>query len=375
MLVIPQRFGGLVIPRSRGSAEFEGGNQAHGSVLEFARYMGAKLSDGTPAAGGTLTINSQSLGSYDYVIKAGNQTISSFTNSDWFTATGDSRSAWIAVQGNLTINSGQALQPANRKLFTVVYVTGDLIVNGSISMSQRGANHSATGSNISAAAIRIATGTFSGVSNPQVPAAGAATQTGQTVSGGTDVSGTKGNSGTDGQTGSGGTGAVNTSSGNTGKGGDGAAGTSFSGGSGGGASRDTVSIAADGSADGGAGGAAQTNDTTDVGGGAGNPGGVGGGGTGQAGSDGTGGVLIVICEGQISGSGSITADGARGGDVLSGTRTTGGGGSGGGSITVLYGTDSSSITPSAAGGAGGTGSQGTGGAGGDGTARKLALAA
>ena len=81
------------------------------------------------------------------------------------------------MNGNLTINSGQTFIPSVRKLFTVLYVTGNLVVNGSISMTGRGANHSGTGSSggaTTAVDIRIGTGTFSAVVNPQIPAAGVA---------------------------------------------------------------------------------------------------------------------------------------------------------------------------------------------------------
>jgi hypothetical protein len=52
-----------------------------------------------------------------------------------------------------------------------------------------------------------------------------------------------------------------------------------------------------------------------------------------------------------------------------------GGASGGGSITIMYGSDTSSITPSAAGGSGvtGSGANTVGANGGAGTARKLQL--
>lgn len=102
-------------------------------------------------------------------------------------------------------------------------------------------------------------------------------------------------------------------------------------------------------------------------GGTGNPGGDSGGVNGLTGGTGTGGCLIVICEGTLSGTGTITANG------VDGVRPPGsmaGGGSGGGSATVLYKTDSSSITPTATGGAGQF--SGDGGAG---TARKLAIGA
>jgi hypothetical protein len=75
----------------------------------------------------------------------------------------------------------------------------------------------------------------------------------------------------------------------------------------------------------------------------------------------------VIVGGTLSGTGTIVANG------VDGVRPSGsiaGGASGGGSVTVLYGTDSSSITPTATGGAGQFS-----GNGGNGTARKLAIGA
>ena len=72
----------------------------------------------------------------------------------------------------------------------------------------------------------------------------------------------------------------------------------------------------------------------------------------------------MIVGGTLSGTGTIVANG------VNGVRPSGsiaGGASGGGSVTVLYGTDSSSITPTATGGAGEFS-----GNGGNGTARKLA---
>jgi hypothetical protein len=340
---------------------FAGGNVSYSSIKVMCEDMvtGAATA---PTAGGTLTINSQSLGSYDYTIKSGAQTISSFLNSDWFTTTADSRAAFIVVNGNLTINSGQTLIPSNRKLFTVIYVVGNLAVSGSISMTARGADHSAaTGSNVTAAAIRIAAGTYSGVTNPEVPAAGGA---GGTTPGGTG-DGNTGTAGSAGGTGGGGSGSLGTSGTSAG-----AAGTSFSGGPGGGGVNGGGSASA--STNGGRGGNGSTGSngaSTQCSGGAGNPGGsfqTGG----TAGSDGTGGVLIIICTGALSGAGSIVANGSNGG---TGAANDNGAGSGGGSVTVMYGSDSSSISPTASGGSGGTGGGRSGGAGGAGTARKLAL--
>lgn len=341
------------------AASFAGGNVSYADIKAMVEAMVAGAAT-APTAGGTLTINGQSLGDYDYTIKSGAQTISSFMNSDWFTTTADSRSAFIVVNGNLTINFGQTLIPSNRKLFTVIYVAGNLDIAGSISMSSRGANHSAGGGNVTAAAIRIATGTFSGVGNPEVPASGGAGA--PTNSGGGDMNGSAGTAGSSGGTGGGGNGGRRNSI----SGGAGAAGTSFSGGPAGGGGQSGGSDATAGSANGAAGGNGAGGSFT--GGGAGNPGGTG---TGSSGANGTGGVLIIYCTGALSGSGAISANGAAGGNASGGGAT--GGGSGGGSVTVMYGSDSGP-TPSASGGAAGTGSGvNFGGAGGAGTARKLAL--
>lgn len=361
-----------LVSRADTAAPFPAGNQSVGSILELLQAMAAGNDDmSSPSAGGTLTINSESLGSYDYVIKDGNQTVSSFTAADWFTATEDSRSAFVVVKGDLTIGAAQTFIPAVRKLFTAIYVTGSLTITGEISMSARGADHSsATGSNVSAAAIRIATGIYSSVTNPQVPAAGASGGAARASVGSGGLVGNTGAAGTNGETGGGGSGACgNTAVSETS--GAGAAGTSFSGGPGGGAA--FIDDGTDGATDGGPGGDASPSGTNESGGGAGNPGGAGGGG-GDSGDTGTGGVLIIVCEGTFDGAGDVTAAGADGGDASDiGAGSPGAGGaSGGGSVTILYGTDTGP-TPTAAGGAAGSATS-NGGPGGDGTARKLALA-
>ena len=351
---------------------FEAGNQSHGSIKEMLEYMNGRTGPSTPTAGGALTINSQAMGSYDYVYKSG-QTISSFLNSDWFTTTQDSRSAFIVVKGDLTINAGQTFIPSNRKLFTALYVTGDLAVAGSISMSARGGNHhSSAGSGVTQVAIRIATGTFSGVVNPQVPdldGAGGAFRSIQS-GGGSGLVGNVGAAATGGGCGGGGGGGAYSSNNTNVSSGPGTHGTSFSGGPAGGGAWGYLGGSATGGSGagfgaGGGGGGADAGDASG-GGGAGNPGG-GGGGTGSAGANGTGGVLFIIVGGNYSGAGTVTAAGANGGNG-----TGGGGGSGGGSITILtQGTDSGP-PPTALGGLGGTSGSGAhGGAGGVGTARKL----
>lgn len=337
-------------------------NPSVASLDDLGSKLAALSDSGGVQSGGTLTVNGVSLGAYDYIIKAGNQTVAAFSSADWFSATADSVSAVVVVKGDLTINAGQVFRPSARKLFSLIYVTGTLTVVGEISMSARGANHSAaTGSNVAAGDVLIINGTHGGVTNPKVPSAGGAgVAAGQ---GGSNNPANNGLSGTAGGTGGGGRGAA----GAGGTAGAGAAGTSYSGGPAAGGVDGSVGEAA-GTAGGKGGNFAQSGNFS-ASGGAGNPGGSGGANSGRTGGAGTGGVLVVFC-GSLAGAGVIVAAGAAGG---SGTGS-GGGGSGGGSITVVFGLDTSSITPSASGGAGGTGAR-IGGSGGSGTARKLQRAA
>jgi hypothetical protein len=354
---------------------FKGGDFSSDSILQACMRMNtATMSTPTALYGGQLYINSQSLGYYDYCIRKGEVTIDSTTDmTTLFTTNQDNYSSFIVVDGNLTINSG-TLIPAVRKLFTTIYVTGDLLISGTISMKARGSNHSGSGSSlgaVTATAIRIATGTFSSISNPEIPSAGGVggSQKARTTTG--NSSGNDGTAGSAGGTGGGGSGAVRSAADASLHSGAGAAGTSFSGGASGASAYGSTS-GGDAGINGGRGGDDAANRCNP---GTGNPHGTETDGT--DGQDGTGGVLIIICAGVLSGSGIITAGGVRGAQDQADGNWTGSGGSGGGSITVMYGTDSSSITPTATGGAGGTSGGGaagvTGGAGGDGTARKLAL--
>ena len=152
---------------------FSGGNQSATDLKTFfdTNFINS-FAVNSPTAGGTLTLNGQNCGSYDYVLKRSDITLSSTpTSSDWFTSTKDTRSAIIGVAGNLTINSAAFLRPPDRKLFMAIYVDGDLTLNSTscISMTARGANHSGAGNSGGASVareIRLATGTFGGVSNP-----------------------------------------------------------------------------------------------------------------------------------------------------------------------------------------------------------------
>jgi hypothetical protein len=342
---------------------FNGGNAISTDLYTLVNDISAITTDVSPTAGGTLTINGNAIGSYDYTVKNGNQTVSSFSASDWFTSTQDTRSALIVVNGNLTINSGQTFIPSVRKLFTCIYVNGNLTLNGSISMSLRGANHSGSGNSgglVTEQNIRIINGTYSSVTNPTIPAVS---------TGGAGNTGAGGNGGT-----------------GSGSFGVGANGTCFGGGSGGGGPINYVAAPV---YRGGAGGDSYEffdglADPNTYGAGAGNPGGQGNYRAAPSPS-GTGGTLIVFVRGTLTGSGSFVSVGATGGDGSSigpaRRFSHGGGGSGGGSINIIATTDSSSTTMSAAGGAGGPGnSTGTGGGysdpgsnGATGTARKLTL--
>lgn len=363
---------------------FLAGNIEQSSLKSLMEEMTNTSPVSTPSNGGTLSINSQSMGSYDYVIKGSSTTVSSFNDSDWFTLNEDSHCALICVQGDLTIDSGQIFQPSKRKLFTCIYVDGNLTVNGEISMTGRGANHSTTGSNIAPVDIKLADGTYSGVENPIVPASG-----GNGGLGGVDPDGSwyasgkgiTGGSGSNGGTGGGGGGAHYLpwySGGSRPRGGDGSAGTSFSGGCGGGS---VYSIAGlpniDASINGGLGGYTYnywTNFPPSAG--AGNPTGNavrgarsnGGGTVFFPVNNGTGGTLIIFVSGEYSGSGSVTSKGiCDDRDNIDADPSTGkGSGSGGGSITIFSSIDNGPI-PVASGALGETGDGGLG------TARKLIL--
>ena len=297
-----------------------------------------KISNGSyfqsnPTSGGTLNVNGLGLNNYDYVVKRGDVTLSSFVPEEWFTNTEDSAAALIVVKGNLTINSGVTFQPHVRKLFTCILVEGNLTVNGTLTMTARGAStNSLTNPNNT---IRIINGSYSSITNPEVPSSGG--------SGGAHItSGYVGNNGTAGQGGgSGGGGGGGKYSNGAGTGGAGAQGSAFSGGPGGGGCNSGVGLA--GGANGGPGGNSNSIGGGNAsGGGAGNPGGRS---TRQNdyyfttykcdGNPGTGGTLIVFVTGTLSGSGTISSNGSRGGSGGYGIAIGGGGGSGGGSVTVL----------------------------------------
>lgn len=129
----------------------------------------AEASAQSPTSGGTMTINSQTVASgYDYTVHTGDVTVSSFSNSDFFTTTDDSKIACVHVTGDLTINSGQTFIPSNRKPGMYVYVGGDLTLNGSVSMKGRGAD----ATSLTTVAIKLIDGTHGTYDDCTIPATG-----------------------------------------------------------------------------------------------------------------------------------------------------------------------------------------------------------
>lgn len=350
--------------------------EVYNEVLASDWIADQKASTARAQTGGTMTLNSVSLGSYDYTYVGGNQTVSSFSNSDYFTGTADSKSALVYIDGDLDIESGQVFVPSNRKLFTAIYVNGNLNVDGKIVMDSRGANHSPAGSPRSSSNIKLINpGTYSGVPDPIVPSSGGSAGSGNTASPGSiNAQGTPGGAGSGGGTGGGGGGNATLGGAAYGSGpaisGNGSAGTSFSGGSGGGSVATLTSTpqpnvtAGSATPNGGAGGnSAPTPTHYSSGGGGGNPGGFGrGAGGGDQpvgyGVEGTGGVLVIYVVGNYTGSGEVSADGRN--MFYRQNQTSYGGSVGGGSVTIFVGGTNTGPTPTASGGQGQGGPSDTG---------------
>ena len=258
----------------------------------------------------------------------GNLTISEDTEygdaSDVATSSSNAkRMVILKVNGNLTINEGAILTTVKSadgyggpKGF-LIYATGDITNNGTISMTARGAK--AEGQDVYL--------WKNGSDNYEVvPSLGA---TGGIAN---DLG-----SGSDGSLRSTGGGGAGGSTWNVGNRGLGSQGTSYSGGSGGG-SVDNVWKGKAGSGNGAAGGDAIAGNSSGwetAGGGAGNPGGTGAKGanaswTGLQGSNGTGGLLIAYAKSFVN-NGIVESNGSDGG-----TGNAGGGSSGGGSINIFY---------------------------------------
>ena len=289
---------------------------------------------------------------------------------------------------NLTIDAGATLTTASPTRGLLIYVKGNLVVNGTISMTARGAYTPSINSEVNSQGLIFQRFTSSGTdatptvdSGSTIRGAGNAAENSEAnqkninglgtifkiakVGGaggaGINSSGHGHNTGRSGASGasvrsSGGGGSGGSAYGDglnssSRRGGNGSSGTCFSGGSGGGGSTTYHGVGGHATSYGGRGG----NGTSDggnrsSGGGAGNPG-MSGGNGGPTGSSGTGGLIVLIVKGDITigSNGSIESKGSSGGNsnVGAGHHRGGGGSSGGGSILILRGgngTDISTLT-------------------------------
>lgn len=273
---------------------------------------------------------------------------------------------------SLTVSSGNILTASQPCRGMFLYVSGDCTINGTLSMTARGAAADPTASGasdanaVSASGIKygfyssggtdtlsISNTLFNGCGNSvrsaianaisgsgtnyrvatiaRAGAAGAAIADSAGDGYGNNITAgyRSGNHGTIGQSGGGGCGGQGYFQG-WGKGGAGAAGTCFSGGSGGGGGGSggggtfSIKLGYAAAANGGAGGQGGADDESSGtrppgGGGAGNPGGArgspGGAGDATAGDNGTGGTLILVVGGNltIGASGKIESNGSKGG--------------------------------------------------------------
>ena len=302
---------------------------------------------------------------------------------------------------NLTINSGVLFSPLRPCRGMLIYCTGNLTVNGTISMTGKGGG---VGNKI-AAPIGIASSTdsrydlvdatlyFNNFSSSIAGGYGIPTHWNWAPSGSAwfsnykmrmplsgSVAGgagapTTGPAGTAGIfcCGAGGAGGSNNPAGSPG--GSGGRGTIFTGGGGGGGGGHFPGgTGASGAIEAGGLGGGPSG-----GGGAGNPQGLAGAGSpvvGTAGANGAGGLLILIVRGNVTINGTLSSNGSNGGTggafPPGSAGAGGGGGSGGGRIMVIYGNTYTNIGTIVAnggsGGVGGTGPSGTGFTGGAGGA-------
>lgn len=335
----------------------------------------------------------------------GSVTIASSTNFVVPNKTAYDGSMVVKQYENLTINSGAIVTNDNPSRGLLLYVKGDLVVKGEISMTARGASVPSIATLVDAEGLifrRFKTG--SAESNTKVnPLRGAGTLAETLEANQPSISGNGkiysiarlgagGGAGTSGSsTGpKGGNGVTSGAIGYSGGGGAGGSsqeaywgisgpgkiGTAFSGGSGG-VGRSADRCGADNAAlYGGLGGYYSNPDYRNYcGGGAGNPGGTGYGG--GNGANGTGGLIVLVVRGNITieGTGKITSKGSNGGYAHGAVhRNAGGGASGGGNVLILHaGTYTNNGVIDVAGGIGGAASGGSGagpgygGAGGNGS--------
>ena len=311
------------------------------------------------------------------------------TSSISFTSTLDGPTVYKYFR-NIRINEGHIVNVANRCQGLVLYCFGDCIINGTLTMTARGAN--AAGALFAPNNLDKIFSPAGVLTNYSIAAAGGNGGNGFSAAinpGPYAYPGNNGSAGVNGACGGGGSGGNLSQGGSQATCGSGSQGTSFSGGAGGGAAATGGCggvTGTSGASNGGAGGAGSAWNCSNptyrcgAGGGAGNNGGGGSQSrygyacTSESGGNGTGGLLVLIVHGRliIGSTGIISANGVAGGSCNCNGNNGGGGGSGGGSITILYGFSYSNAgTVQANGGAGGTtyGLNGAGGAGGVGSIR------
>ena len=217
---------------------------------------------------GTTTYDGSTLISDNKTYEFGN------AEKDVATGTAESQMAQntvvLKVEGNLTVNEGVTLTSVKSTegyggpKGMLVYCTGTLTNNGTISMTARGAY--AKGQDVYL--FKNADGTYE-----YVPKVGGAGGTGVSILGASSRNGNYGHTGLNRQSGGGGSGGAYNSAIQNG----GSSGTSYSGGTGGGGTFGQTGMPLGpcyGEANGGKGGAGNSNGGTYTGGGAGNPGGI-----------------------------------------------------------------------------------------------------
>jgi hypothetical protein len=305
-------------------------------------------------SGGTVTVSSST------------QVTNSFTTNLY----GD---PIVREYGSLTVNAGTILRPTRACRGLIIYCTGDLTVNGTITMTNRGAGIANSSSELRYDLIDASIY----VNNMSSSAWGIPSHWNWAPSGSfwfnnykirIPLSGSVGGAGGGGCISQGGTGTAGIFTGGGGGGGGGGSFCTVAGGTGG---RGTIFCGGGGGGGAGGGttpGAAGGSGNFEIGGtgaapapfgagGAGIPFGVTGGGTANPGTSGTGGLIVLIVKGNVTigASGAITSQGSNGGNIGSPANFGGaGGGSGGGRIIILYGgTYTNSGTVSVSGGTGG----------------------
>lgn len=324
------------------------GKTSDGTNETIAYDINAIYYDGDLVLDGTTNVTGATLNSNVY--EFGDASI------DVATATTNAQNmVLLKVNGNITINSGITLTTCKSESGfggpkgMLLYCTGSLINNGTISMTARGAK--AEGQNVYL--YKNLSGTYELV--PAVGGFGGQSITHSSSTNAADVYQNPGNRSQKARgTGGGGTGACTQykSSATVGAGGNG---TSYSGGSGSGAcniSKNGASGSSQNASNVGGSGSdgvrgSFNGETSDgaAGGGAGNPGGMGRyGGANSSwgsqnssykGSNGTGGLLVIYAN-KIENIGNMNANGSNGGPSLSRWQYNGGGSSGGGSINIFY---------------------------------------